>query len=85
MIGEVRSLAPLFGYRGKPKGDVEALASAITALSRLADDPGIAEAEINPVIVQGDGEGVIAVDAVVRLAAGTSRGDRPTAGIECRT
>jgi acyl-CoA synthetase (NDP forming) len=85
MIGEVRSLAPLFGYRGKPKGDVEALASAITALSRLADDPGIAEAEINPVIVRGDGEGVIAVDAVVRLAAGTSRGDRPTAGIECST
>ena len=63
---------------------VEALASAITALSRLADDPGIAEAEINPVIVRGEGQGVIAVDAVVRLAAGTSRGDRPTADIECR-
>jgi acyl-CoA synthetase (NDP forming) len=68
MIAEVRGLAPLTGYRGRPKGDLEALARAIVALSQLADDPGIAEAEINPLIVRGTGEGVIAVDALVKLA-----------------
>ena len=67
MIAEVRGLVALAGYRGKPKGDLEALAQAIVALSRLADDASIAEAEINPLIVRQAGEGVIAVDALVRL------------------
>jgi acyl-CoA synthetase (NDP forming) len=67
MIAQVRSLIALSGYRGKPKGDLEALAQAIVALSRLADDACVAEAEINPLIVRPTGEGVIAVDAVVRL------------------
>ncbi len=31
-------------------------------------DPAIAEAEINPLIVRPAGDGVIAVDALVRLA-----------------
>ena len=66
MIAEVRGLAPLKGFRGKPAGDLDALAQAIVALSRLADDPTIAEAEINPLIVRADG--VVAVDALVKLA-----------------
>jgi acyl-CoA synthetase (NDP forming) len=68
MIGEVRSLIALAGYRGRPAGDLDALAHAIVALSRLADDASIAEAEINPLIVREAGEGVIAVDALVKLA-----------------
>jgi acyl-CoA synthetase (NDP forming) len=69
IIGEVRGLALLAGYRGGPKGDLDALAKAIVALSRLAimDEP-VAEAEINPLIVRAEGEGVVAVDALVRLA-----------------
>ena len=66
MTAEVRGFAALAGYRGKPAGDLDALAQAIVALSRLADDPGIAEAEINPLIVRPAGQGVVAVDAVVR-------------------
>jgi succinyl-CoA synthetase beta subunit len=66
MIAEVRGLAPLKGFRGKPAGDLDALAQAIVALSQLADDPTIAEAEINPLIVRA--EGVVAVDALVKLA-----------------
>jgi acyl-CoA synthetase (NDP forming) len=69
MISEVNALAVLSGYRGRRKGDLEALAQAIVALSRLAGDPGIAEAEINPLIVRAEGEGVVAVDALVKLAA----------------
>jgi acetate---CoA ligase (ADP-forming) len=68
MIAEVRGLIPLSGYRGRPKGDLDALAQAIVALSRLADDPTIVEAEINPLIVRSAGEGVVAVDALVKLA-----------------
>ena len=68
MIAEVRSLIALAGYRGRPAGDLDALAHAMVALSRLADDASIAEAEINPLIVREAGEGVIAVDALVKLA-----------------
>jgi acyl-CoA synthetase (NDP forming) len=68
MIAEVRGLIPLAGYRGRPKADLEALALAMVALSHLADDASVAEAEINPLIVRSAGQGVIAVDALVKLA-----------------
>ena len=69
MIAEVKALQALAGYRGKPPGDLEALAAAIVALSGLAllDDLRVAEAEINPLIVRPVGQGVVAVDALVRL------------------
>jgi acyl-CoA synthetase (NDP forming) len=66
MIAEVRGLKAFSGYRGRPKGDLDALAHAIVALSQLAGDPAIAEAEINPLIIRTDG--VVAVDALVKLA-----------------
>ena len=68
MIAEVRVLIPLSGYRGKPKGDLDALAQAIVALSKLAEDADVVEAEINPLIVRPVGQGVVAVDALVKLA-----------------
>jgi acetate---CoA ligase (ADP-forming) len=36
MIAEVKGLKPLAGWRGLPKGDLDALARAIVAVSRLA-------------------------------------------------
>jgi len=68
MIAEVRGLVTLAGFRGRPKGDLVALAQAIVALSQLADHARVLEAEINPLIVRPAGEGVIAVDALVKLA-----------------
>jgi succinyl-CoA synthetase beta subunit len=65
MIAEVRGLKLLTGYRGKPAGDIAALAQAIAALSRLAAEPDVVEAEVNPLIVRL--QGVVAVDAVVRM------------------
>lgn len=67
MIHEVRALQALTGLRGKPKGDLAALAQAICALSQLAVRPelGVLEAEVNPMIVMGEGEGVLAVDALM--------------------
>jgi acetate---CoA ligase (ADP-forming) len=65
MIAEVRGLQALMGYRGRPAGDLAALERAVVALSQLAADTTVIEAEINPLIVRTDG--VVAVDAVVRL------------------
>jgi acetate---CoA ligase (ADP-forming) len=67
MIAEVRGLKALTGYRGKPAGDLDGVARAVVALSRLAADPTVREAEVNPLVVRADG--VVAVDAVVRLAS----------------
>jgi acyl-CoA synthetase (NDP forming) len=70
MIDAVRGLAPIRGWRGLPPGDVEGLADAIVALSRLAliSAHPVAEAEINPMIVGADR--VTAVDGLVVLKAG---------------
>lgn len=67
MIEEIAELAILRGYRNLPRGDCAALARAVRALSLLACVSGrrISEAEINPLIVKADGEGVIAVDGLV--------------------
>jgi acyl-CoA synthetase (NDP forming) len=68
MLAELRSFALLSGFRGKPTGDLEAIAHTIVALSQLAQDADVVEAEINPLIVRAAGEGVVAVDALVRLS-----------------
>jgi acyl-CoA synthetase (NDP forming) len=67
MIAEVRGLKVLAGYRGKPAGDLDALARALVSISRLALDGTVAEAEINPMIVRPAGQGVVAVDALAKL------------------
>jgi acyl-CoA synthetase (NDP forming) len=67
MIEQVKGLALLRGYRGQPKGDLDALAHTVAAFSNLAvlSEHDIAEAEINPLIVAGEGEGVAAVDGLI--------------------
>ena len=65
MIDEVKGFAALRGYRGKAKGDLEALANLVANLSQLANLRRIAEAEINPVLVQADG--VLMLDALIRI------------------
>ena len=58
----------LQGYRGKPAADVDAL---INAAVRFGDQflacPSIAELEINPLFVHAHGQGLCAVDALVKL------------------
>jgi acyl-CoA synthetase (NDP forming) len=69
MIDEVKGLATIRGYRNMPRGDVAALARAIAAFSSLAHRAfeDVSEAEINPLLVKRDGEGVVAVDGLVLL------------------
>ncbi|MBI4207704.1 MAG: acetate--CoA ligase family protein, partial [Betaproteobacteria bacterium] len=70
MIEEVPELAILRGFRNLPRGDCAALARAIRAMSLLAclKNRVVNEAEINPLIVKGEGSGVVAVDGLVVLA-----------------
>lgn len=67
MIGEVKGLATIRGYRNLPRGDVAALERTIAAFSTLAHVAfaDVSEAEINPLLVKGDG--VVAVDGLVVL------------------
>lgn len=67
MIHEVRGLSPIRGWRGLPSANLNALAQAISALSKLALVPGqpVAEAEINPLMVSR--LDVVAVDALLVL------------------
>ena len=70
MMDEVRALQALRGLRGKARGDLQALAEAISALSQLARHPEwrVAEAEVNPMLVLPEGQGVLAVDALITQA-----------------
>ncbi len=69
MIAEVKALRALAGFRGREAGDLEALAHAVVGLSQLAlvGHPAVAEAEVNPLLVREAGQGVVAVDALVRV------------------
>jgi len=67
MIGDTRGAALLRGYRGRPAGDIEALADAICRLSHLASDlrNEIAAIDVNPLMILPVGQGVVAADALV--------------------
>ncbi len=68
MIEQVKGLVPARGYRGLPRGDLAALARAVAAFSRLAALTEVSEAEINPLIVMPEGQGVVMADALLSLA-----------------
>ena len=57
----------LCGYRGKSKGDVNALVQTILKLGRFVEKnaSNLIEADINPLIICNKGKGVIAVDALI--------------------
>ncbi|WKL15895.1 acetate--CoA ligase family protein [Comamonas testosteroni] len=67
MIAEVKMLRTVSGLRGKAKGDLDALAQVIANLSLLAVRPefNVLEAEVNPLMVMPEGQGVMAVDALI--------------------
>jgi succinyl-CoA synthetase beta subunit len=67
MIGEIRGAQILLGARGGVRGDVDALARSLAALSRfaVAHRNQVAEVDINPMMVLPEGEGVVALDALI--------------------
>ncbi len=69
MIAQVKGFETMRGFRGHENGDLEALAQAIVQFSTIGVvEPRVMEAELNPVIVRRQGAGVVAVDALMRLA-----------------
>jgi hypothetical protein len=67
MIAELRAAAVLRGLRGRPPADLAALAKALAALSRFAAAQGrmLKSLDINPFLVLPEGQGALALDAVV--------------------
>lgn len=77
MIDSLRGRRLLDGARGQPPADVDALADALAAFAMLAAAfEGVESAEINPFVLGAPGEGGVAVDAKLVMAAGdpTSKG-----------
>lgn len=65
-LGNLRAAALLQGARGEPPRDVGAVAEAAARMAALLiATPQIREIEVNPLIVHAQGEGAVAVDALV--------------------
>ncbi|OJH43320.1 acetate--CoA ligase family protein [Paracoccus sp. SM22M-07] len=70
MIDSLKCSALLTGFRGQPAGDVEALTDAVLAFAEMAGalEGRLTEAEINPVFVLPQGQGVRAADGLMVLS-----------------
>ena len=66
-LDSLRGRAILSGVRGAPPADIEALADMASRLSWLAYDlrDGIEELDLNPVLALAEGQGAVAVDALM--------------------
>jgi acetyltransferase len=73
LIERTRVARLLAGWRDVPAADSAAVVGVLTAVSQLlADEPRIAELDINPLLA--DAQGVIALDARVRVSAAAPGG-----------
>lgn len=77
LIRRVKGYRLLTGFRGKPPADLPALAKAVVAISRLAahNADRLQTLEVNPLYVLPEGQGVIALDAVVQTGPRRAAGD----------
>ncbi|MHB8340778.1 MAG: acetate--CoA ligase family protein, partial [Mycobacteriales bacterium] len=67
MVAELRGASLFTGVRGRPAADTDALVDAILAMQRIAVElgTGIAECEVNPLLVLPAGRGALALDALI--------------------
>ena len=73
LVSRTRIARLLAGYRDHPPARMEAIFDVLVAVSQmLADLPELAELDINP--LWADGDGVIALDARIRVAASSNCG-----------
>jgi acyl-CoA synthetase (NDP forming) len=69
-LGQLKSAVLLAGFRGSPALDVGAVADLIQRLAHwLQRQPAVREIDLNPVIVYPVGEGALALDALMQVAA----------------
>ncbi|MBW8789681.1 MAG: acetate--CoA ligase family protein, partial [Rhizobium leguminosarum] len=67
-ISRLKLTKLIYGYRGRPKGDLEAAVGAISATADYVVENAarLEELDINPLMVLPEGRGVAAVDALIR-------------------
>lgn len=70
MIGSLRGVKLLHGFRGRPEADTEALADALVKLGRMAKTlgPRLVSLDCNPLMVLPRGRGVRLVDIVLQFS-----------------
>ncbi len=78
MIQRLKAASVLLGARGRPQGDIEALAALLVNLSHfaIAHAGQIRALDLNPIVVKAAGEGVVAVDIAVDLGGLASEASR---------
>lgn len=65
-IGKLKTAKLLKGFRGSPAADVKAIARVAVAVGQLIRTvPEITEIDINPLVVYGEEEGAMALDALI--------------------
>ncbi len=68
-LDKLKSAELLHGFRGSPALDVKAVAAIVGRLGQLLlAQPTIREIDLNPVVVYPDGQGAVALDALMLLA-----------------
>ncbi|WP_128378484.1 acetate--CoA ligase family protein [Streptomyces cavernae] len=68
-LGSLRIRPLLDGFRGRPRGDAEAVMDAVAAIAQYAHDHSgdLQELDVNPLLVLPEGSGVCAADVLIRL------------------
>lgn len=76
-LASLRCWPLLSGYRGRPAGDVDAVLDAVQAILAYAQSRAdtLLELDVNPLLVLPQGQGALAVDALIRLAGEDGRDD----------
>ncbi len=70
----LKGIKLLQGFRGRPKGDIDAVVKAAESVARYAEANrnNLLEMDINPLLVLPEGHGAVAVDAFIRMAVDTA-------------
>ncbi len=68
LLDSIRGAKLLAGFRGAPPADRQALIDVLLKVGQLVDQvPEIAELDLNPLVALAPGQGVLAVDARIRI------------------
>jgi len=73
-LRSLKTSSLLFGFRGREEADLEAVIDAVLAIAVYAQEhtSSLIELDVNPLIVLPKGQGVVAADALIRLAPETT-------------
>ena len=60
----------LEGFRGRVKGDIEAVIDSVMSVIELISTNEVEELDINPLLVLKESDGVVAADTLIKLYSG---------------